>query len=451
MLKDTQNVGKKQESQQKSEELAQHCAKFLLPFLRRLNEHVDRRIVKTLLDLVLIIVIHRHRNQALILSELGGELLGEAHAPAGTKRISNLLHSKQWKAEEISAELWRQGEERVTQLHEAGEEALVIWDESENEKPESIAVEGLCAVRSSKAARLKRIKPGFYNPPDGRPIFVPGFHWLQILVVGLQGVPYLTHLHWWTSRGEQASDKRSEELPILTRLAQQWAERVIHVFDQGFAGSPWVQALLADPRLRFVLRWKKGYKLLGPDGQAKLAWQLARGKRSMGHKELWDARRRRHFTAGIVFLPVQLPDNPHPLWLVVSRSGSGRKPWYLLTNLPLNSVEDAWHIVFIYARRWQVEMALRYDKTELGFESPRVHAWETRMKFLGIAALAHAFLLLLLAPHFDKLKLWLLDQWCHRNGKWSQETQIPLYRLRLALSQLWRAFRPNYLPILDSG
>jgi hypothetical protein len=451
MLKDTQKDGKKQESREKSAELAQHCAEFLLPLLGRLNEHVDRRIVKTLLDLVLIIVIHRHRNQALILSELGGELLGEAHAPAGTKRISNLLHSKQWQAAEIKEELWRQGDERVAQLHAAQEEALVIWDESENEKPESIAAEGLCAVRSSKAARLKRIKPGFYNPPGGRPIFVPGFHWLQILVVGLQGAPCLTHLHWWTSRGEQASDKRSEERSILTRLAQHWAERVIHVFDQGFAGAPWVQELLTEPRLRFVLRWKKGYKLLGLDGQAKLAWQLARGKRSMGHKELWDARRRCRFKAGVVFLSVQLPDIDHPFWLVVCRPGSGRKPCYLLTNLPVNCVEDAWHIVFIYARRWQVEMALRFDKTELGFESPRVHAWETRMRFLGIAALAHAFLLLLLAPHFDKLKHWLLDQWCHRNGKWSRETPTPLYRLRLALSQLWRALRPPYLPLLDSG
>ena len=74
--------------------------------------------------------------------------------------------------------------------------------------------------------------------------------------------------------------------------------------------------------------------------------------------------------------------------------------------------------------------------------------WRTRMKFLLIAALAHAFLILLLAPRFAKLKQWLLDTWCHRNGKWSRETPTPLYRLRLALSQLWRVFRPLLLPLL---
>jgi hypothetical protein len=306
----------------------------------------------------------------------------------------------------------------------------------------------LCAVRSSKAARLKRIKPGFYNPPRG-PIFVPGFHWIQVLVMGMKGAPRLAHLHWWTTRGERSSDKRNEEKTILDKLANWWGSRVVHVFDQGFAGAPWVETLLQYRLLRFVLRWKKGYKLVGQDGQAKLAWQFFRGKRAMDHKEIWDARRRCKRTVGILFTQVTLPGHDHPLWLVTSRPGSPRKPWFLLTNIPITCAEDAWHVLFLYSRRWQVEMALRFEKCELGFESPRLHKWEPRFKFLQIASLAHAFLLLLLAPRFANLKNWLLDTWCHRNGKWSRETPTPLYRLRLALSQLWRAFRPFCLPLLN--
>jgi hypothetical protein len=291
MLKDTVRDGEKQASGAKSRELMDLCSRFLTPLMQQLNERVDRRLVNTMRDLVMILLIHRHRNQSLILSELGGELLGEAHAPAGTKRISNLLHSARWKAEQIEAELWQQGDGKVEQLNGSNDEALVIWDGSENEKPESVKAEGLCAVRSSKAARLKRIKPGFYNPPGGRPIFVPGFHWIQLIVVGLKGAPRLAHLHWWTSRGAQASQKRTEETQLLDKLAEWWGSRVVHVFDQGYAGAPWVLALLSHPGLWFVLRWKKGYNLCGPDGQAKLAWQLVRGKRALAHKELWDARR----------------------------------------------------------------------------------------------------------------------------------------------------------------
>src|SRR3989441_9238254 len=43
---------------------------------------------------------------------------------------------------------------------------LSIWESSEWEKPESLKVEGLCAVRSSKARRLTHIKPGYYTPPS---------------------------------------------------------------------------------------------------------------------------------------------------------------------------------------------------------------------------------------------------------------------------------------------
>ncbi len=451
MLKDTVKAEEKQEAQEKSWELTELCGRFLTPLLKKLNEKVDRRLVNTLRDLVLVIVIHRNSKQALVLSELGGELVGEKHAPAGTKRISNLLHSERWQAQQIEEELWEQGEQKVEQLTCSNEEALVIWDQSENEKPESIAAEGLCAVRSSKAARLKRIKPGFYNPPGGRPIFVPGFHWLQVIVTGMHGATRLAHLGWWTSRGERKSDRRSEENRVLAKVAQLWDSRVVHVFDQGYAGSPWVLALLGYPLLRFVLRWKKSYAVVGADGQAKPVGEMLRGTRSMDQKEIRDSHSHVLRTVGIIFLPVHLPDHPRPLWLVASRPGAGRKPWYLLTNMPITCAEDAWHIVFIYIRRWQVEMALRFEKYELGFESPRLQKWETRSKFLAIAALAHAFLLLLLTPRFEQLKDWLLANWCHRNGKWSRETPAPLYRLRLALSQLWRAFRPLYLPLLNSG
>jgi hypothetical protein len=295
--------GKQSKDREKSEELARYCGIFLQPLLHQLNTHLDGRLVRTFRDLVTVIIVHRHCNQGLVMSELGGVLLGAEHAPAGRKRISNLLHSKRWKAAEIEEELWLQADERVAYLNQTHTEALVIWDDSENEKPESLAAEGLCPVPSSKAARLKRIKPGFYNPPGGRPIFVPGFHWLELIVVGMKGMPTLAHLHW-TSRGTGASDRRTEQHQVLKRVACLWDNRVVHVFDQGYAGSPWVLTLLNYPLLRFVMRWKKGYQLVGPDGQAKLAWKIVRGKRSKDTRLIWDARRHCNRWVGIVYVRV---------------------------------------------------------------------------------------------------------------------------------------------------
>jgi preprotein translocase subunit SecG len=438
----------KREKAQEGRAVENRCWEYLKPLLEELHRKVDRRLVKTLLDLVLVILMHRHRNNGLLLSELGDHLMGEVRGPAGVKRIASLLHSVKWKSALILNYLWQRGNEKVKQLREQSEAAYVIWDESVLEKSESLKAERLCAVRSTKAARLKRIKPGYFNPPSGRPIFVPGFNWLQLLVTGLQGAPVLAHLGWWTTRGEKASKRRVAEGKVLRKVARLWGRKVLHIWDRGFAGSPWT-TLALDHRLRFILRWNKGYHLIGPDERKQEAWKIARGKRSWDYRMVWDARRRCQRKTGVIASPIHLPEDQRPLFLVVSRPGYGRKPWYLITTEPIQTPEQAWQIVFAYARRWQIEMSLRFTKSELAFESPRLQAWEARMKFLLIACLAYAFLLSLL-PHTDFL-FELISRYCHRTGQWSREVSTPLYRLRLALSRLWLTFRPHSLPKLISG
>jgi hypothetical protein len=438
----------KREKRQASREVENQCWEYLKPLLEDLHRRVDRRLVKTLLDLVLVILMHRHRNNGLLLSELGDHLLGGERGPAGVKRIARLLHSVKWKSVLIVNYLWQRANEKVKELREQNEAAYVIWDESVLEKSESLQAEGLCAVRSTKAARLKRIKPGYFNPPTGRPIFVPGFNWLQLLVTGLHGAPVLAHLCWWTTRGEKASKKREVEGKILRKVVRLWGQKVIHIWDRGFAGRPWT-TLALDHRLRFILRWNKRYHLLGPDGRQQEGWKISRGKRSWDYRMVWDARRRCQRKTGVIAFPVHLPEDDRPLFLVVSRPGYGRKPWYLITTEPVDTPEQAWQIVFAYARRWQIEMSLRFTKSELAFESPRLLHWQPRLKFLLIASLAYAFLLSLL-PLSDFL-FRLLSTYCHRTGKWSHEISTPLYRLRLALSRLWLLFRPHSLPKLISG
>ena len=88
-------------------------------------------------------------------------------------------------------------------------------------------------------------------------------------------------------------------------------------------------------------------------------------------------------------------------------------------------------------------MAFRYNKCELGMESPRVWTWERRLKLLSMVTLAYAFLLSMLNPNMHALIEVLLTRFCHRTGKRSREISAPLYRLRAALSRLWLAF-PTY-------
>jgi hypothetical protein len=78
--------------------LSERLQGFLSPLLLELDERLDRRLVQTFASLVSILLEQRHRATGLLLSELGAFLIGAEHAPAGTKRLSNLLRSPRWAA-----------------------------------------------------------------------------------------------------------------------------------------------------------------------------------------------------------------------------------------------------------------------------------------------------------------------------------------------------------------
>lgn len=423
-------------------QLRAQLTQFLAPLLTELDVHLDVRLVRTFRQAIEAILSFRHRSHGLLLSELGAYLLAPEHAPAGTKRLSNLLRSPRWQHGWISRFLWRQADQRVAELTQAGEEAILLWDESVLEKPESLQSEGLGPVRSSKAARLKRIKPGYFNPPGGRPICVPGLQWLCLLVLGYSGPPTLAAMRWWSTRSAgriTRKDPREVRAAVLRFCARQWGRQVLHVWDRGYAGSPWLGQVLR-ARVRFIQRWPKRWKLEDATGQYRPAWQLTRGLRSWEEQYVRDARRHELRKVGALAVCLKHPDYPTPLWLVVARSAGRPEPWYLLTNEPIETAADAWRIVWAYARRWQSEMAFRYNKSELGFESPRLWTWERRLKLLLLATLAYAFLLTLLPDALEWLRARLLQHFCPRTGKRARETPSPLYRLRSALSRMWLAY-----------
>jgi hypothetical protein len=98
-----------------SQEIATRLEDYLSSLLISLSELVDKRLVKTFLGLVGVIISFRGYRHGLLLSELGGYLMPPGQAPAGTKRLSNLLHGK-W-----SYNLWQEAKTRLDQLEQLKE------------------------------------------------------------------------------------------------------------------------------------------------------------------------------------------------------------------------------------------------------------------------------------------------------------------------------------------
>src|SRR5262249_5790178 len=126
--------------------LSHQLASFLAPILRILDQRLDRRLVGTFLATLIAIVQWRNRPHGLLLSELGAYLLTPEQAPAGTKRLSNLLRSPKWSASLIETFLWQGAAARLSDLRAAVQPALALWDGAHLEKPQSRPAQRLCPL-----------------------------------------------------------------------------------------------------------------------------------------------------------------------------------------------------------------------------------------------------------------------------------------------------------------
>lgn len=63
------------------------CFAYLRPGLRQLDTHVDVRLMRTLANLIPVLIARRSRTDALLLSQLGDDLERAGHGPAGTNAL----------------------------------------------------------------------------------------------------------------------------------------------------------------------------------------------------------------------------------------------------------------------------------------------------------------------------------------------------------------------------
>ena len=427
-----------EKSIKKQSEFIEKAIDFVEPVMDCLNSKIDKRLTYTVFDTFMGMLSFRDRINSLVLSELGAYINGPKHAPAGTKRISNLLRDKNWTYEDIEQELLKKVKKRLSKEGEEGKQWLMHWDDSIIEKAESWKLEGLCPVFSSKASRITRIKPGYYKK-YGR-ICVPGFEWSAGVISSLCDPPTIGIMKWWTTKGKNR-DSRSNVLYKMLRqsseLIKETQAEVWHVFDRGYANKTTLDYLINHFQQQFIIRWKSNLLLVNSKGESKNTFKHSIGKKATSTRKVWDKERKQLKKVSILYLPVYDPViNEKQLYLVIARDKQkGRKPIYLLADVPIDTNGMAWAILRSYMKRWDVEQVFRFGKTAMGIESLRLWFWENRLKLLMLVTLVMAFVLTL----FDTAKKFswrLIKTWVPRTGNRQKKTFLPIYRLRLAISQL---------------
>ena len=429
--------------EQSSQHLAQSLLTFALPLLESLDEQLDKRLVRTFYLSLLAILATQDSKQALLLSRLGASITSPRSAPAGTKRLDRLLACDKWNAEVIDDFLFANAQKLLEQ--DFNSPPLVLWDESVMEKHESIKLQGLSPIRSSKAKRLTRIKPGYYTPPRG-PIFVPGYNCLGALLVHGNQQRFIALKHYGSRMSEPKSFVQLRR-EMFAPIADQWGKQVTHVFDRGYCGDPWLKELCQHD-VNWVVRYRGDFSLSDEKGRRQV-WRMMCGRKALATREQWDNQRKCHRPISVLYKRVQ-PRYPKDFaagtnWtLVMCRHHKKGQPWYLLTNQEVESAEDAWRVVDQYAKRWAIEQMFRQHKSSLGYESARVYSEERRAKLLGLVHLAWAFLA---SQCEDTAKVQaILRAWCHRTGKRQRRVTLPFYRLRTSLAMMLNRHPPSLPP-----
>ena len=249
----------------------------------------------------------RHRSPAPLtslttLERAGRHIPSPAQAPAGTKRLSNLLRSPNWSHTLLEKFLWHRAEQCLTRLEQQGRTALAIWDESVLEKPESIAdssIRRACARfsparrhASSASSRATTILP------VGRRCSCPACSGSPSWWPGCRGLPA-----WPPCAGGPAG----AIWPVADRnRPHRYSPSALKAGRSGWSTSSTgdIPGYPSSGSWEYI---KPGSSCAGPPaiawptGRANVPpFYITRGKRSQGYHQIWDTRRRQYRKTGIV-------------------------------------------------------------------------------------------------------------------------------------------------------
>jgi hypothetical protein len=192
-------------------------------------------------------------------------------------------------------------------------------------------------------------------------------------------------------------------LNAVHKIFELTGNRGVLVVDRGFDGRVMFEDWL-DNKYRFVARLVGNRNLLlfyDSYGQSAAGQWIAVNATSLAEQTATPHRfhkvvKRRGKPAirisQIGWRKVRLPGRKENLTMVVSRIAGVDKPMMLLTNLPVENLDDAKKVLRLYTRRWECEEAIRFLKSQVNIEKIRTFRWPAICRLVLLAVLVMVYL-----------------------------------------------------------
>jgi hypothetical protein len=297
-------------------------------------------------------------------------------------------------AEALTAKLRAHGVARLR-----GEAAVwVVLDESDVRKPHATAMEGL--------QRVKRLAG------QGT---VPGYRTLNALGLGPSKRGLLYHRLFSSTAADfiSESEERRAAVGAVSAALAPLAAEVTWILDSGFDdvamwSAIWAQEAGMVCRLQHYDRWvetPQGTACHLADLAARLR-PLARVETELVVQKAGQGRPKlQPVTATVAATPLVVrwapgrrttaegEEQAKTCWLVqVQLEHVAQDPWWLLTDRPVETAEQATEIFRMYRQRWAIEDAFKVAKTCLGWEDVQVLAYEAVRLLVALGWVAAGFL-----------------------------------------------------------
>ena len=297
--------------------------------------------------------------QSLHLSEWGRSLNEKPSLSKTIDRLSRQL-DRQGLWSELTSRIVRMATDKID------DNTLLIIDASDITKPYAKQMEYLSCVRDGSRDELA----------DG--------YW-TMNVIGCESgtsevIPLYSRLY-----SSKAPDFEGENAEIIRAVRSvSTGNKGIWVIDRGGDRRHLYDYFLTQRR-RFIIRLR-GDRHLVHRGRKILAQDLAR-RCSLPYVESLireKSHSEKRYDIAFGFYPVQLPDMPVDLYMVVV-TGFGETPMMLLTNLPQRKKRSVlWEVVESYLTRWKIEETIRFIKQSYGLEDVRVLTYRRLQNMMAL-------------------------------------------------------------------